>query len=348
MSTTDNSDDQQPFEDRPESQVRDDRIQSPHDRLINQTLQQIDAARALLSQHLPSELAEHMEFQTLAPVDTSFIDANLRRRFADRLFKVDVSPELVQRLSMEINYVYIFVLIDHKSTDEPHTLIQMLGYLVRVWENALANNQPIVPILPWVIYNGVGPWRASRSLAELVPLPVEWQRYFPAMELAILDVSRMDDSEMKGDPILQVALTLLKYGRRPDLEFVLRFLFELLSVAIQPQRAKDVLDTIRVYVMSVNPVVGEDKMNDLVSEFWPVQPEPGSVADQLIKQGEVRGEAKGEEKGEAKASVKTIRILQSILGLSESADEEFADKNLSELQAIIESLRLQIVHRPRP
>jgi predicted transposase/invertase (TIGR01784 family) len=152
----------------------DERIQSPHDRLINQTLQQLDAARALLAEHLPRELAEYLQFHTLAPVDTSFIDPNLRRRFADRLFQVDVDPEIVKSLGMKVNYVYILVLIDHKSTDEPFTLIQMLGYLVRIWENALANRQPLVPILPWVIYNGVGPWQASRSLAELVPVPDTW------------------------------------------------------------------------------------------------------------------------------------------------------------------------------
>jgi hypothetical protein len=96
--------------------------------------------------------------------------------------------------------------------------------------------------------------------------------------------------------------------------------------------------------MSVNPVVGEEKMNELVSEFWSVQPEPGSVADQLIKKGEARGEARGKalEKGN------TIRMLQSILGLPESPDSEFANKALSDLQSMIESLRMQIVNRPLP
>jgi hypothetical protein len=83
-------------------------------------------------------------------------------------------------------------------------------------------------------------------------------------------------------------------------------------------------------------------MNDLVSEFWPVQPEPGSVADQLIK----KGEARGETRGEARASVKMIRILQSILGLPESPDEDLVDKDLSELQGMIETLRVQVIARP--
>jgi hypothetical protein len=105
--------------------------------------------------------------------------------------------------------------------------------------------------------------------------------------------------------------------------------------------------------MEDSKMVGEEKMKDLVSEFWPVQPEPGSVADQLIKKGEAigiaigeaRGEARGEAKGEARASAKTIRMLQSILGLPESSDEEFAGKDLSELNAMIDALRVQIVNR---
>jgi predicted transposase/invertase (TIGR01784 family) len=345
MNSEDNTQDQEPPAEPLEERDRDERILSPHDRLINQTLQQIDAARALLSGHLPSEIAEHLHFETLAPVDASFIDANLRRRFADRLFKVDVSPEIAMQLGMKVNYVYIFVLIDHKSTDEPHTLVQMLGYLVRIWENALANQQLLVPILPWVIYNGVGPWRSSRSLAELVPVPDTWKRYMPAMELAIFDVSRMEDSKMAGEPILQVALALLKYGRSSELESVLRLLFELLARSIHSQQARDVLDTIRVYVMSVNPVVGEEKMKDLVSEFWPVQPEPGSVADQLIKKGEAIGEARGEARGKALEKWNTIRTLQSILGLPESTDEDLYVKDLSELNAMIDAIRKQIVNR---
>ena len=101
--------------------------------------------------------------------------------------------------------------------------------------------------------------------------------------------------------------------------------------------------------MEDSKMVGEEKMKDLVSEFWPVQPEPGSVADQLIKKGEAIGiaigEARGEAKGEARASAKTIRMLQSILGLPESSDEEFAGKDLSELNAMIDALRVQIVNR---
>jgi predicted transposase YdaD len=255
--TTDSFDADETFDGQGSTQTREDRIQSPHDRLLNQTLQKIDAARTLLANHLPREVVEHLELDTLARVDTSFIDQNLRRRFADRLFSVEVSDEVVQSLGMKTNYVY--------------------------------------------------------------------------------------------------SLTLLKYGREAGLEAALRRLFEELAEVLSLPEARDLLDTLRVYVMSVSRNVKEETMSELVSEFWPVQPEPGSVADQLIKKGEARGEARGEaigealesgERGEARASANTIRMLQSLLGVPESSNEELSVKSLEELQATIEKLRQQLSSRP--
>lgn len=95
----------------------------------------------------------------------------------------------------------------------------------------------------------------------------------------------------------------------------------------------------------MDPVVREQKMSELVSEFWPVQPDPGSVADQLIKKGEERGEARGIALGEFLASANTIRILQSLLGLPESSNKELTSTILEQLQAAIEELRKQLSSR---
>lgn len=327
----------------PDPRRGDDRIQSPHDRLLNQTLQQIESARVLLARHLPSEIVQHLKLDTLAPADTSLIDRNLRRRLTDRLFAVEVSEAMVRDFRLQVKYVHLLVLVDHKSTDEPQTLLQMLGYIVRLWENALDNKRPLVPILPWVIYNGTRPWQAPRKFNQLIPVPESWKRYMVGLELPILDVSRMDDGSMAGEPFLQVAFTLLKYGRDLDLETVLRSLFQTVSTAISPQQAENLLDTIRVYVMSVNPTVGDQQFDELVTEFWPVRPEPGSVADQLIK----KGEAQGEVRGAVSEKIKSLRMLQSMLGTPLSTDEELTGQSLEALQTIIDQLQQQIVQRLR-
>jgi hypothetical protein len=62
------------------------------------------------------------------------------------------------------------------------------------------------------------------------------------------------------------------------------------------------------------------------------------VADQLIK--------KGEAIGEAREKINTIRILQSILSVPQSTDQELGGKTIGELQAMIDALQQQIVQRP--
>ena len=180
-------------------------------------MQELSVARELLRSQFPRELIDDLNLETLEHVDTSFIDANLKRRFVDRLFKVEVSKQLHKSLGMKTRYVYLLVLIDHKSSPDSHTVIQMLGYIVRIWENAIENGQPLAPIIPWVVYNGVNPWSGARSLHELIPIPESWKRYHLGMELPILDISSMSDSVMIGEPVLQITLMLLKYGREPDL-----------------------------------------------------------------------------------------------------------------------------------
>ena len=332
-----------------DSSTRDEAIQSPYDRLLNRALQHVEAARSLLQFHLPFDVASNLKLQTLAPADTSFIDHNLRRRFADRLFSVEVSDEIVENLGLKNKFVHLLVLIDHKSTADPLTLIQMLGYIVRIWENAIENKRAITPIIPWVIYNGIRPWQSAKSLQELMPVPDARKQYVPGLELPILDIGRTADAALVGEPILQLTFTLLKYGREPNLEVPLRQVLRLLSKSLSDQQAKNWLDTIRIYIMSVNPALGEERINELASEFWPVKPEPGSIADQLIKKGEargeVRGEARGEARGERSGEMRLIRTLQSILHVPLSSDDELVGKGLEELRSISESHQQQILNR---
>lgn len=86
-----------------------------------------------------------------------------------------------------------------------------------------------------------------------------------------------------------------------------------------------------------------------MSEFWPVQPEPGSVADQLIKkgisQGVTQGISQGISQGEAREKRNTIRTLQSILALPMSSEEELSGKQVDDRQSIIETLQHQIAAR---
>ena len=181
-------------------------VQSPHDRLLSRALAHKESSQELIRSHLPAEIASCLKLETIEQADTSFIDANLKRRFADRLFEIEVTEEVAEELGVKCPYIHLLVLIDHKSTSDKNTVIQMLGYIVRIWEHCIENHSPLLPIIPWVLYNGPKPWAAPRSLAELIPILESWKRYTLGIEIPIFDIGREEDSEMSGELILQMTL----------------------------------------------------------------------------------------------------------------------------------------------
>lgn len=64
-----------------------------------------------------------------------------------------------------------------------------------------------------------------------------------------------------------------------------------------------------------------------------------------IREGIKEGEIKGEAKGELKGAIKTIQILENLLGLSLSSESELAGKSLQQLQAITSDLQSKIHNR---
>ena len=156
------------------------------------------------------------------------------------------------------------------------------------------------------------------------------------MEIPIFDIGREEDSEMSGELILQMTLVLLKYGREKELAEKLRLVLQSISEQLEGYRVGMLVDTIRKYVMSVNPEVGQKELQSIFDDFWPVQHEPGSVADQLI--------SKGREEGRQEGEIKLIRILESILGI-ESGATDLSKKSLEELRCITESLQAQVKKR---
>jgi hypothetical protein len=80
------------------------------------------------------------------------------------------------------------------------------------------------------------------------------------------------------------------------------------------------------------------KINEVVSDCWAVQPEPGSVADQLIRKGEARGEVRGE--------IRLNHTLQSILRVPQTSNDQFAGMSPEQLRSIAEELQQQILNRP--
>ncbi len=97
---------------------------------------------------------------------------------------------------------------------------ELLGYKVKLWEQAKDTGSPILPlVIPVVLYHGRRRWNIGKSFRSLVAGSEreEWRRYVPDFEYYLCDLSRYSDDEIKGSIGLQVGLMLMKYIFRREL-----------------------------------------------------------------------------------------------------------------------------------
>jgi len=310
--------------------MEDAQLPTPHNNLFHYAFSHATAVRSLLETHLPTNITGILDLRTLTLQKDSFIDPRLRESHADLLYSVQM---LRQGESQGDALVYI--LLEHKSQSDELTCFQLLRYIVRIWEQRQRDGQPLCPVVPLVIYHGETAWSAPRSVEELTGVPQELLDCSVRFSFPLLDLGQVPDESLATDPFLQSILNLLKYGRRRDLADRLERIFQWLLEHGETKFRKEHLDAIVVYIMATSVALPMETLTMTVQKIFPTQIEPGSIADQLLKKGREEGREEGELFGR-------IRLLQKLLGLSQSTDEELITKSSADLDAMATELQAQL------
>ena len=135
----------------------------PHDKLFKGLLDQPGTAGVLLRERVPPEIASLLADNPPELIDGEFIDEALQGSQSDRLFRARLKDG---------GDALLYVLIDHKSSPEPGIILQLLGYMLRIWvrhaggKAEALRSQPA--ILPMVVYHGASEWKVSLSLPSVM------------------------------------------------------------------------------------------------------------------------------------------------------------------------------------
>jgi hypothetical protein len=122
-----------------------------------------------------------------------------RHRESDLLFRIPYrTPE-------ETVPVFVCVLLEHQSRQDPLMLLRTLVYVVLYWERewkaweALPAPRPplrLTPVVPIVFHTGKKAWRKHRELAELLGGPELLRQYAPSWHPLFLDLAGKTPAEL--------------------------------------------------------------------------------------------------------------------------------------------------------
>ena len=122
-----------------------------HDAIFRILLKIPGFADALIRWLLPPDIAPLLPDEPFAPVESSFVDSELRTTRADAVFSIRLTDGRA-----------LFALLEHKSSADARTSLQMAEYMVSIWRSHVDregwNLAPV--IIPIVVYHGPTKWTA--------------------------------------------------------------------------------------------------------------------------------------------------------------------------------------------
>lgn len=267
------------------------KLDSSHDKLCWSAFEDVNDAIAELRSVLPSGLVESVDWGTLTPVPGRFVDEVMRGSQADRLYQARYRDQ----------DALLYVLWEHKSEVDKWTLLQLLRYMVRIWEHCLAQKPPrstLPPIIPVIIHHSETGWTAARTFQGLFDPALladeVLRRLTPDFEVVVDDISYRSDVDLRGrslGPGALLGLLFLRDGRREG-----RILAELedwadLSRALlaTPNGQRAIVQLFG-YLTMVAPNLDRSDLEERVRQVIPETEElVMTLAEQLIQQGQSQG-----------------------------------------------------------
>ena len=299
-------------------------VPTPHDTLFRAVFSDPVRARALLRDQLPNEIAGLLADTPPRIVPGSFIDEDLRESQADLLLEVSL---------VDGGSAFVYVLVEHKSYLDPELVLQVLGYMVRIWrdyvrhgegrEGRTARARSLPPIIPLLGYSGSAPWTGPTDLADMIATDTPGLIFLRGPSLILRQWAQMGPDELSSDPVSQASLLTLT-GRGPayldEIEAALED-----SAALQEQFAVYIRETVRGAAL--------DELEAKLASARAGQMEGvlGSIMEKLRAEGEAKGRAEGVAEGEAKS---LTRLLERRFGpLSDVDKKRIEVADLAQLDA---------------
>ncbi len=271
-----------------------------HDEFFKVTFSDRQIAAGYIRQFVDKELVGKLDLSKLKIENTSYTTKVLKKYFSD----------IVYTCPYQDTTITITFLFEHKSDLEPYPHVQLLRYIVEIWQTDIKEKRPLQIVLPLVFYHGEKNWE-YRSIDDYFPvMDKALLRYIPRFDYHFLDISQWSDERIIAlrEAFLVNTLLVLKHVR--DENYILhnvRTLFLGLDAYMDSYRGKNLFYSIVVYLFE-HSNFDEQKIAYMIDQMEsPLHEEAMSTYDRIVAKGREEGLEEGLEKGLKKGLEKGLK-----------------------------------------
>ncbi|WP_371824853.1 Rpn family recombination-promoting nuclease/putative transposase [Serratia sp. JSRIV004] len=259
---------------------------TPHDAVFKQFLTHPATARDFLDMHLPPDLRQSCDLNTLKLEPGSFIERDLRAYYSDVLYSLKTGKD----------DGYVYALIEHQSSPDKHMAFRLVRYAIAAMQRHLQAGHDRLPlVIPMLFYHGqITPYPYSMCWLEEFSDP-ELARQLYAGHFPLVDVTVIPDDEIMQHRRMAILELLQKHVRHRDL-FELQE--RLVTLLLAGYTTKEQLISLINYMLQMGSTTKPERLlRELARRAPQHEEELMTIAEYLEQKGFDKGIEKGIEEG---------------------------------------------------
>ncbi|QLW75593.1 Rpn family recombination-promoting nuclease/putative transposase [Citrobacter freundii] len=296
---------------------------TPHDAVFKTFLRHPETARDFLDIHLPASLRTLCDLSTLKLESESFIDADLRSRYSDVLWSLHTRE----------GDGYVYVVIEHQSSADPHMAFRLLRYAMAAMQRHLDAGYKELPlVIPMLFYHGCrSPYPYSLCWLDAFADPVAAKQLY-ASAFPLVDITVVPDDDIMAHRRMALLELMQKHIRQRDL----MGLVEQLSTLLLTGCTNDTqLQAMFNYILQSGD---ESRFTEFMQEMTQRIPQHKerlmTIAERLRLDGVQEGLQQGLQQGKQEAALRIALTMlaqgidrEMVLLITGLAEEDLAANN---------------------
>jgi len=306
----------------------DSRIPS-HDDFVRSILANIEIAIAYFKNYLPVAVSEKLEFSTLVQLPETYLSEELKKSISDIVYSC--------KLKGKKGKIKISLLIEHKSSYDKKTIIQIGSYIFSAFLKQIQNKEPLSLVIPVLLYHGQQKWEYQTLTELFAVLDDDLKPYLPSFDYVFNNLGILTDKEIESLNNKFLAASFLALKHTFDKQWFESNAERLFILASDSETG--LKKNLIFYVFSRGKLP-ENVLNSLPE---PIKSEVMNTFDVYFEKGIKRGREEGREKGkiEGKIEGKTeeVRNLIVKLGLTNGQAAEVAEVSIDFVKKVRSSIK---------
>ncbi len=289
-----------------------------HDKLFKKVQSIKENAVDLIETTFPQEVLDILDLNSLTLDNTSYIDKRLKEYYSDLVYNCSSKNSVSIKIS---------ILFEHKSYKPDNEYLQLLRYMLNIWEYQTKNKESITPVIPVIFYHDNEEWN-YRKFATFFNITEssKLKQFIPDFQYILTDITKYDNEVIKKQLFkreFNKAMTLLFKNSKDERNLLenLHDIFEILKEYIEDDEKRDEIVAFIIYIMNISEIP-EQKLIDIINT---VSENGGdaimTTAMKIKNEGKIEGKNEGKIEGKREDAIMMIMegfksdVISRITGL---------------------------------